>query len=310
MLAGCAGGTGISKNAATLTLGSSTLDFGSVAANTSKTLSFSLVSSSSNSATAHVSQVSVTGSGFVLSSPPAMPMSITPGQTVNINLKFTPTSAGALTGTVTITSDAASPTLMLALTGTGTTSGGGGSGQLTANPTTQSFGSVAVGSPKNLTGSLAASGASVQVTSASWNGPGFSVSGITFPVTINAGQSVSYTVTFAPTTAGPANGNISFVSNAANTLPAVTLSGTGTQGASHSVTLSWTASTSTVAGYRVYRGTSSGGPYTIQTPSPIGAASFTDATVASGNIYFYVTTAVDANSVESDLSNEAQVTVP
>ena len=55
------------------------------------------------------------------------------------------------------------------------------------------------------------------------------MSGITFPVTVAAGQSVSFNVTFTPQAAGSSSGNISFVSNAANSPTTATFSGTGVQ---------------------------------------------------------------------------------
>ncbi len=78
----------------------------------------------------------------------------------------------------------------------------------------------------------------------------------------------------------------------------------------HSVTLDWTASTSTVAGYNVYRGTTSGGPYTIVNTSLVTGTTYIDNAVASGQTYYYVTTAVDASDNQSAYSNEAQAVVP
>jgi len=79
----------------------------------------------------------------------------------------------------------------------------------------------------------------------------------------------------------------------------------------HQVTLNWIASTSTVAGYNVYRGTTSGGPYSILNSSLVtGSTAYTDSTVASGQTYYYVTTAVDASNNQSAYSNEAQAVVP
>jgi len=89
----------------------------------------------------------------------------------------------------------------------------------------------------------------------------------------------------------------------------VTLSGTG-QAPQHSVALTWVASTSTVAGYRVYRGTQSGGPYTLITSSLVTAPAYTDTTVQGGTNYFYVVTAVDSSSNESAFSNEVQAVIP
>ena len=80
---------------------------------------------------------------------------------------------------------------------------------------------------------------------------------------------------------------------------------------SHSVTLNWSASTSSnVNGYHVYRGATSGGSYTKITSSPVAATTYTDNNVLAGQTYYYVATAVDINNNESTYSNEAQATVP
>jgi fibronectin type 3 domain-containing protein len=79
----------------------------------------------------------------------------------------------------------------------------------------------------------------------------------------------------------------------------------------HTVTLSWTASTSTnVVGYYVYRGTVAGGPFTKVTSSPVPGTSYTDNAVQSGLTYFYVATAVDSGGNESGNSNQAQAVIP
>ena len=81
--------------------------------------------------------------------------------------------------------------------------------------------------------------------------------------------------------------------------------------AQHSVTLSWKASTTSGVSYNVYRGTQHSGPYPVKlNSSPQSGTTFTDSTVQSGNTYFYVVTAEDANHVQSDYSNEATATIP
>lgn len=78
----------------------------------------------------------------------------------------------------------------------------------------------------------------------------------------------------------------------------------------HVVLLSWTASTSSgVAGYNVYRGTASGGPYTLLA-SLSNVTSYTDTTVLSGQTYFYVVTALGAGNIESAYSTQSQATIP
>jgi hypothetical protein len=88
------------------------------------------------------------------------------------------------------------------------------------------------------------------------------------------------------------------------------LSGTCLTGTPHSVTVNWTASTSTVAGYNVYRALASGGPYTKVNPSLIAAATYTDNNVLAGQTYYYVATAVDSSAAESAYSNQAQAVIP
>jgi hypothetical protein len=85
---------------------------------------------------------------------------------------------------------------------------------------------------------------------------------------------------------------------------------TATVQQTHSVVLSWNASISAVTGYNVYRSTVSGIQYAKINSSLVGGLAFTDTTVLGGTIYYYVTTAVDANGNESAFSNEAQAIIP
>ena len=118
------------------------------------------------------------------------------------------------------------------------------------------------------------------------------------------------TVQFAPTTAGSVSGKLNVLSNATDSPTQVSLSGTGAQQASETVGLAWTASTSTVIGYNVYRGTVTGGPYTSKlTSSPVASTQFTDTGVQSGQTYYYVVTSVDSSNVESVYSGQASAMV-
>jgi len=184
------------------------------------------------------------------------------------------------------------------------------SAQLAVTPSTLNFGNVAVGSNQVLSGTLTASNADVTVSSAAWNGSGYSLSGITFPVTVPAGKSVTYSVTFAPASTGNAPGGLSFVSNASNSPAAQAFSGDGTQASQHTVALSWNPSSSpNVVGYYVYR-RSANGQYSKLNLSPQPGTTYTDAQVTSGSTYFYVTTAIDTSNIESTHSNEATAVIP
>ena len=91
----------------------------------------------------------------------------------------------------------------------------------------------------------------------------------------------------------------------------VALSGIGTSSpTSHSVALNWDRSTSTVLGYFVYRSSKPSGPYAKMNSSADSSTSYSDTTVADGQVYYYVVTAVDSSNIESSYSNQVSVTIP
>ncbi|MGA2595329.1 MAG: choice-of-anchor D domain-containing protein, partial [Bryobacteraceae bacterium] len=187
---------------------------------------------------------------------------------------------------------------------------------LLSAPPTVSFGNVIVGNPSTQTVTLSGAGTgSTTISQATVSGTGFSLSGPSLPLTLTVGQSANFSVTFAPLTAGNANGAITFVSNppngAINSPVTETLAGTGVN--THYVSLAWQASTSpNVVGYNVFRATSSSGPFTTPLNSSLVAGlSYTDSTVLAGQTYYYVATAVDSsNNQSADSSPPAQATVP
>lgn len=293
------------SQAVNLMLDAASLDFGSVAVGSSKSDSITLTNSAaSGGPSIAVSQITITGTGFS-GSIPNLPLVLAAGQSATLNLKFSPTRAGSASGNLSIVVEGAVDAANVPLTGMGLAPG-----QISVSPSALDFGSVNVGNSKNLGGTLTAGNSNIQVSSASWNGQGYSLSGITFPVTVAAGKSVPFTVTFAPQAAGISDGSVSFVSDASNSPTTQTFTGNGVQPVQHSVDLSWNPSADPVAGYNVYRGTSPGGPYTKLTLSLQPGTSYTDNTVESGSTYFYVSTAVDANSQESIYSNEAKAVIP
>ena len=211
-------GTGV--NSGQLTSTPSSLGFGSVTTGSSGSMTETLTNSGSASVT--ISAASATGSGFSLSGL-TLPTTLTAGQSASFSAKFSPTAGGAVTGNLAITSNAANSTLNVPLTGTGITPG-----QLTSTPTNLGFGSVTTGSSASLTETLTNSGGtSVTISAASTTGSGFSISGLSLPTTLTAGQSVSFSTKFSPTAGGAVTGNLAFTSNAANSTLNVPLTGTG-----------------------------------------------------------------------------------
>ena len=291
---------------ADLALNTASIDVGNVAVGGSNSKSVMLSNASpQGGGNITVSEVTVSGTGFS-ASPPPLPLTLAPGQNSNITITFAPKSAGSFQGTLSVQVQGVSQPATVALAGTGLAAG-----QLGISPAAMDFGSVTVGSNQQQVGSLTAGAADITVSSASWNGDGFSLSGISFPVVVPAGQSMPFTVTFAPQVAGSASGGVSFVSDASNSPTNQSWAGTGAQGSAHSVSLTWNASVSNVVGYNLYRGTQPGGPYKNKlNGSPLPGTSFTDSSVQSGTTYYYVATAVDANSQESVYSNEASAVIP
>jgi fibronectin type 3 domain-containing protein len=76
------------------------------------------------------------------------------------------------------------------------------------------------------------------------------------------------------------------------------------------VTLSWGASSSTVAGYNLYRSTVNGGSYSKVNASLLATLNYADSSVTGGTTYYYVATAVDSSGTESVYSNQVTATVP
>ena len=85
---------------------------------------------------------------------------------------------------------------------------------------------------------------------------------------------------------------------------------TATTQVSHSVSISWTASSSSVAGYNIYRSTVSGSGYIKLNSTPVTGLTYKDTTVQSGTTYFYVATAITSSGTESGDSNQATAIVP
>jgi hypothetical protein len=89
------------------------------------------------------------------------------------------------------------------------------------------FGNLTVKTSASQTMKLSNTGtADLAISQASVSGTGYGMSGLTAPVTVTAGASISFTVSFQPTTTGAATGSISISSNAGNSL-SIPLSGTG-----------------------------------------------------------------------------------
>jgi Cep192 domain 4/HYDIN/CFA65/VesB-like, Ig-like domain len=294
-----AAGSGTGKLSASPT----SISFGSVQVGGTESVYDSLQNTGTASLTISSSTMSESSS-FRLSGL-SLPMTLAAGQSVTFTTTFAPTSTGSATANLAVTSGVSN--LTIPLSGNGTSAG-----QLAVLPTTANFGTIDVGSTKSVSGQITASGSSVVISSAGTNSSEFLLSGISLPLTLAAGNSTSFTLTFKPQTSGAATSTASFLSNAANSPATVALSGSSTAAASepHSVSLTWSPSTSSVIGYYVYRGTISGGPYAKLNSTVNTSTTYDDASVLSGQTYYYVVTAADSTGEESAYSAQVQAVIP
>jgi hypothetical protein len=289
-------GQGVSGNS--LTANPPSVAFGNVPTGSSGTALVTLTNSKNGSIT--IAQQLTTGAGFAVNGL-ALPLTLAAGHSYTFSLVFSPSSTGPISGMFQGLGSGNNVVLAVPLTGTGTAPG-----QLAISPATINFGNVTVGTSSSQTGTLSTTGASVIVSSVTSNSSGFVFGGLSLPATIAPGQNASYSVTFTPQASGTASATLSFTSNASNSPTTESLTGTG----QYSVSLSWDPSTSQVAGYNVYRGTTSGGPYSKINSIPDPRTTYTDGTVASGQTYYYVTTAVNSSGQESTYSNQVAAVIP
>ncbi len=294
-------GTATHPPQAQITANPSSLAFGNV--NAGSTTSKTIALTNSGNASATITQVSETGSGFSVTAI-ATPYTLAAGASVSLTVTFAPTTVNAYSGSINILSDAANSPLTIALSGNGTQVP---QAQLSSNPPGVNFGSLSAGTNAIQTITLTNSGnTAANISQISVSGTGFSVSGIAAPLVLAAGGAVSFQITFAPALAGAYSGTVTITSDAANSPLAVSLSGT----ANHSVALNWTDADSGIAGYSVYRATQSGGPYSKISSSLVLQATWSDGSVQSGHTYYYVVTAIGTSGVESAYSSEVAAVIP
>src|SRR5271168_496786 len=211
-LSSCAGYTSAAKTTPSdpgtgiLSPSVTSVSFASIAVGNTATQSLTVTNTGLGTVT--ISGATLTGAGFtVIGGNPSGTIAV--GQSSTIQIQFAPTSGGAINGSLTVVSNASNSPLTTSLTGTGAQTG------LTITPSTLSFGNVIVGQSGTQSVKLTNSGnSSLTINMATVLGTGFGISGLSFPTTLTAGQSVSFSAQFAPTSAGASTGSISFTDNA------------------------------------------------------------------------------------------------
>ncbi len=274
--------------------------FGKVQVGTSD--SFSIQLSNTGTKSLRISSKSKQGSAFHFGSFP-LPITLLPGKSVRLPIIFKPTVIGHVTGAFILDSNAKDSVLSIPVAGTGAP-------VLSVSPSSLNFGNVTVGKSATLSATLTASDGNVTVSSDQFTNSEFTMLGLTLPATIPSGTSVPVKFKFAPGQAGTASGKAGLFSNAVASPTVELLTGTGVAQTAHSVTLTWQDSSSGVVGYNIYRGAVHGGPYQKINNALDAATNYVDYFVSSGQIYYYVTTAVSAAGQESGYSNESKAVIP
>ena len=295
-------GTGVQAN---LAVSQVSVSFSNVVTGSSNSQAIQI--SNTGNASLTITAANISGAGFSTIGL-SLPATLSAGQSSSFSVQFAPQTAGSVTGNLVLTSSAANSPATIALSGSSVAS----TQTLSVSAGSLSFGSVNDGSSSTKSVTLTDTGnADVTVSQVAVSGAMFSLASGSTGITLSPGQSTSFSVQFSPTAAGTDSGNATISSNATGSPASVSLSGTGVAlPVQYSVQLSWTASTSTVSGYNVYRTTTSGSGYVRVNGSLVSPDAYTDSTVAASSTYYYVTTAVDGSGNESGYSNEAPAIVP
>src|SRR4029453_7828525 len=94
--------------------------------------------------------------------------------------------------------------------------------------TTLSFGNVQTGTTGTVQQTISNSGTSaVTISSIAAAGTGFSVNGVTTPVTLDPGENVKFNARFSPTSNGSQTGSFTVTSDASNSSLKINATGTG-----------------------------------------------------------------------------------
>ena len=222
-----------SLSSASVTATPATLAFGNQAQDTT---SASQVVTVANVGTAAVTITSIVASANFAqtnSCPATLLGGDVTGSSCSVNVTFTPTTTGPLTGTISVTYTSAgsttSQTTTVTLSGTGTTAA---TGTITIAPPTLTFGSQVVGTTSAAQTVIVsnAGGTPVTFTNIAMTGD-FAGATLAQCPSVGVEASCTFSITFKPTAAGTRPGTITFTDNATGSPQTVTLTGTGTGGA-------------------------------------------------------------------------------
>jgi len=199
-----------------LTFNPRSLRFGEIVVGRTASLTSTVTNNGSTAIT--ISTMDVSPLSYTVSQL-SLPLTLNPGQSATFIVSFSPTANGIVNGNVSFNGGTSNLNLF----------GGGTSAQsLLANPPSLEFGNVPNGGTAKANVVVTNYGSSSITISQQSISSEFATSGLNLPLTLTAGQSYTFAITFAPTSLTSVLGAFKGMDESGRSIVGVPLSGTGT----------------------------------------------------------------------------------
>ncbi len=199
-----------------LTFNPRSLRFGEIAVGSTATLTTAVTNNGSTAIT--ISTMNVSPSAYTVSQL-SLPLTLNPGQSATFNVSFSPAANGIVNGNLSFNGGSSNLNLF----------GGGTSAQsLLANPPSLAFGNVPSGGSTTTNVVITNSSTGTITVYQQSITSEFATSGLSLPLTLTAGQSYTFGITFAPTSVTSVIGAFKGMDGNGRAIVGVPLSGTGT----------------------------------------------------------------------------------
>jgi hypothetical protein len=206
---------------ATITLSSTSIDFGDVNIGTSPQTSITITNS--GNAALVISSVVVDGSGFILLNNDST-ITVQPNSSYELYVQFLPTVPTEYTGTIILTHNGSDSLTTIPLSGKGIAA------TITLSSTSIDFGDVSIGTSPQTSITITNSGNAVLVISSTTiNGDGFTLPNNETTITIEPDGNHNIMVQFLPLAPIEYTGTITLTHNGSDSLTIIQLSGKGVQ---------------------------------------------------------------------------------